>query len=360
MIAIARTGNFDQRSKGDNMNWNMKLMAAAAIALSTLSTQADARDMSLVGSRTISAFAKVVSEEFMKKEGFGQPEIAEVNTSQGFKHFCRGTGTIYPDMAMASRPMKDAEVADCKTNGVDGITEVKIGHDAVLFTHKADSGFGDLSLTGRQIWLAIGKDVPVNGAMVPNPYKNWSDIDPSLPAAPIRLHLSEKGNGGRDLLDDRVLMKACEDDPVMAAMADDAREEACLAAREDGVILEFTNSREALVAMVESPEQPLALTNLQAINLSPEAKTVQLVRLNGVLPDTSTVASGDYKASRTHYLYVKNQHVGEVPGIVEFVSEFLSDAAQGPDGYLTQKGWMSLTDDERKEMLSRIKSASSS
>jgi len=335
-------------------------MAAAAIALSTLSTQALARDLSLVGSRTISVYAKVVAEEFVKKQGFGEPKVAEVNTSQGLKHFCRGIGDLYPDVAMASRPIKDAEAADCKSNGVESFTEVRIGYDAVLLTHRGDSGFGDLSLTPRQIWLAIAKTVPANGAMVPNPYKSWSDIDLSLPASPIRLHLPEKGNGARDLFGDLVLLRACDDDPAMAAMADDAREEACLAAREDGTILEFATSRDALVAMTESPDQPIALTNLQAINLSAEAKDAQLVRLDGVVPETSTIASGEYKASRTHYLYVKNQHVGQVPGIVEFVTEFLSDAAQGPDGYLTKMGWIAPKDDERKEMLSRIQSASSS
>lgn len=341
------------------MHRNGKILAAAVIALSTLSTQALARDVSLVGSRTISVYAKVVSEAFMK-QGFGEPKIAEVNTSQGLKHFCRGIGDLYPDVAMASRPIKDSEAADCKANGVEAFTEIRIGYDAVLLAHRGDSGFGDLSLTPRQIWLAIAKTVPVNGAMVPNPYKNWSDIDPSLPAAPIRLHLPEKGNGARDLFGDLVLMRACDDDAVMAAMADDAREEVCLAAREDSAIAEFATSRDALVAMTESADQPIALTNLQAINLSPEAKDAQLVKLDGVVPDSSTIASGDYKAARTHFLYVKNQHVGQVPGIVEFVTEFLSDDAQGPEGYLTKMGWIPPKDDERKEMLSRIKSASSS
>jgi phosphate transport system substrate-binding protein len=338
---------------------NIKYVAAAAVVISTLSAPASARDLSLVGSRTISVFAKVVAEKMVEK-GFGQAEIGEVNTSQGYKHFCRGVGNLYPDMAMASRAIKDGEVEDCKAHGVEAFTEIKIGYDAVLFTHRADSGFGDMSLTRRQIWLAIGKTVPVNGAMVANPYRNWSDIDPSLPAAPIKLHLPEKGNGGRDLLSDLVLLKACEDEPAMASMSDDAREEACLAAREDGAILEFATSRDALVAMVEAADQPLALTNLQAINMSPEAKDAKIVKLEGVEPNTSTIASGEYEASRTYYLYVKNQHIGDIPGIVEYVTEFLSDDAQGPDGYLTKMGWMAPKDEEREEMLARIKSAASS
>jgi phosphate transport system substrate-binding protein len=223
--------------------------------------------------------------------------------------------------------------------------------------YRSDSGFGELSLTKKQIWLAMAKNVPVNGAMAPNPYKTWSDIDPSLPATPILLYLPEKGVAMRDLLGELVLSPVCAAEPALAAMADDARDEACLAAREDGVILDFANSRDGLMAMTESKDQPVVLTNWQLISTTPQANA-QLAKLDGVAPSASTIASGEYKASRAHYLYVKNQHVGQVPGIMEFVSAFLSDAAQGPNGYLTAKGWLPLKDDERKELASRAASLS--
>ena len=339
------------------MHQNTKWLPAAAISLSFLSTPAVARDnLSIIGSRTVAPYAQLVADETMK-QGFGKPEIVESNTSQAFKHFCRGIGALYPDLALASRPIKDAESADCKAHGVTTFTEVKIGYDGLLMGYRSDSGFGELSLTKKQIWLAMAKNVPVNGAMAPNPYKTWSDIDPSLPATPILLYLPEKGVAMRDLLGELVLSPVCAAEPALAAMADDARDEACLAAREDGVILDFANSRDGLMAMTESKDQPVVLTNWQLISTTPQANA-QLAKLDGVAPSASTIASGEYKASRAHYLYVKNQHVGQVPGIMEFVSAFLSDAAQGPNGYLTAKGWLPLKDDERKELASRAASLS--
>ena len=335
------------------MHPNTKWIAAAAISLSVLSTPAVAKDsLNIIGSRTIAPYAEIVGTEFMK-EGFGKPEIVESNTSQAFKHFCRGVGALYPDLAMASRRIKDAETADCKEHGVKTFTEVKIGYDGLLVAYRSDSGFGELSLTGKQIWLAIAKNVPVDGAMAPNPYKKWSDIDPSLPASPILLYLPEKGVAMRDLLGELVLNPVCAKEPAMAAMADDARDEACLAAREDGAILDFANSRDGLMALTESSDQPLVLTNYQLMSTMPQASSAQLAKLDGVAPNASTIASGEYKASRAHYLYVKNQHIGEVPGVLEFVSAFLSDAAQGPNGYLTAKGWLPLKDAERKELAAR-------
>lgn len=332
------------------------LAAAAAACIAALSAPALANDdLNIIGSRTVAPYAKLVAAEFVKNQGFGAPEINESNTSQAFKHFCRGVGNLYPDVAMASRQIKDAEAKDCLANGVESYTQIKIGYDGVLLAYRADSGFGNLSLTGRQIWLAMAKNVPVNGAMVANPYKNWSDIDPSLPASPIMLFLPEKGVAMRDVFGDLVLKGVCADEPLMADMADEAREEACLAPREDGAILDFAVSRDALTSLMESADQPLTLTNIQLMSSTPGAKDAMLVSLDGVAPDATTIAAGTYKASRSHYLYVKNQHVGMVPGVMEFVAEFLSDAAQGADGYLVKDGWMPLNDKERQEMLAMTK-----
>jgi phosphate transport system substrate-binding protein len=46
--------------------------------------------------------------------------------------------------------------------------------------------------------------------------------------------------------------------------------------------------------------------------------------------------------SRPLFIYVKKQHVGVVPGIAEFVAEYVSDKALGADGYLADKGLITL------------------
>ena len=39
---------------------------------------------------------------------------------------------------------------------------------------------------------------------------------------------------------------------------------------------------------------------------------------------------------------MKNAHVNKVPGILEFLKEFTSEAAMGEEGYLTDKGLIPL------------------
>ncbi|MCG8546946.1 MAG: phosphate ABC transporter substrate-binding protein, partial [Alphaproteobacteria bacterium] len=52
--------------------------------------------------------------------------------------------------------------------------------------------------------------------------------------------------------------------------------------------------------------------------------------------------------SRALYFYVKKAHVGTIPGIKEFVGEFTSEKAWGPEGYLSDRGLIPLPDSERK------------
>ncbi|WP_367117097.1 PstS family phosphate ABC transporter substrate-binding protein [uncultured Demequina sp.] len=71
--------------------------------------------------------------------------------------------------------------------------------------------------------------------------------------------------------------------------------------------------------------------------------------VDGVVPDFDTISDGDYPISRPLYFYVKNAHIGVVPGIDGYVAEFTSESAWGPDGYLVDKGLIPLPDAARKE-----------
>jgi phosphate transport system substrate-binding protein len=51
-----------------------------------------------------------------------------------------------------------------------------------------------------------------------------------------------------------------------------------------------------------------------------------------------TIASRHYPLSRPLFIYVKQGHVGQIPGLVEFVREYVSERAAGEEGYLTDKG----------------------
>ena len=59
---------------------------------------------------------------------------------------------------MPRAPIKKSEFEDCEKNGVTDIVEIKVGFDGLTV---ANSKAGpDLSLTKKQIFLALAKEVP--------------------------------------------------------------------------------------------------------------------------------------------------------------------------------------------------------
>ncbi|MGF1641391.1 MAG: substrate-binding domain-containing protein, partial [Rhodospirillales bacterium] len=79
---------------------------------------------------------------------------------------------------------------------------------------------------------------------------------------------------------------------------------------------------------------------------------IQGSKVNGVVPEFETIASGDYPVSRPLLLYAKKAHADVIPGIREFLAEFTSEKAWGPDGYLTDKGLIPMPDAERAKFRS--------
>ncbi|HEC27799.1 MAG TPA: phosphate ABC transporter substrate-binding protein, partial [Gammaproteobacteria bacterium] len=69
-----------------------------------------------------------------------------------------------------------------------------------------------------------------------------------------------------------------------------------------------------------------------------------------------TIASGDYPVSRPLYFYIKNAHVGKIPGILEYALAFASKKAMGEDGYLPERGLIPLSNKELLQVQKNIKS----
>ena len=67
-------------------------------------------------------------------------------------------------------------------------------------------------------------------------------------------------------------------------------------------------------------------------------------------PTFENISSGKYPVSRSLFFYVKNAHVGNIPGISEYIAEFTSEKSFGTGGYLQEKGLIPSPDAERAEI----------
>ena len=54
------------------------------------------------------------------------------------------------------------------------------------------------------------------------------------------------------------------------------------------------------------------------------------------------------------YVYVKKQHIGVIPGLAQFIAEYVSEEASGEFGYLADKGLIPLPDERRAEVAAAV------
>ncbi|MGE3829526.1 MAG: PstS family phosphate ABC transporter substrate-binding protein [Parvibaculaceae bacterium] len=325
----------------------MKRLFIAASLLALTAGMAEARDqIRIVGSSTVYPFTTAVAEQFGKTSGMKTPVVESTGTGGGMKLFCAGVGGDNPDFTNASRQIKKSEFADCVKNGVTDIVEIKVGFDGLTVAN-AKAG-PDLSFTKTQLFLALAKKVPdKDGKLIDNPYKSWKDIDASLPDEKIEVLGPPPTSGTRDSFLELVMEVGANSVPALKDLKKaDAKafEVAWKTLREDGAYIDAGENDNLIVQKLEA--NPAAVGIFGFSYLEENANKIKGAAIDGLAPSYEAIASGEYKVARPLFIYAKKQHVGVVPGMTEFVKEYVSDKAMGEDGYLAAKGLVTLPPEE--------------
>jgi phosphate transport system substrate-binding protein len=306
--------------------------------------------ISIVGSSTVYPFATVVAEQFGKTTRFKTPKIESTGSGGGLKLFCAGVGVEHPDITNASRRIKKSECETCLKNGVKDIVEIKIGYDGIVLANSKKSGVFNLSR--KDIFLALAKDVPDpkgGETLIPNPYKTWKDVNPSLPAVRIEVLGPPPTSGTRDAF----VELAMEGGAKKFAWIKDMKKKdkaICHTVREDGAYIEAGENDNLIVQKLEANPNAVGIFGFSFLDQNTDKIHGSVV--DGVAPTFDAIASGDYPVSRPLFFYVKKAHVDQIPGIRQYLREFTSDKAWGPDGYLGEKGMIPMPDDEREKFSS--------
>lgn len=325
--------------------------AALSLAAGFAASPAAARDqIKIVGSSTVFPYSQAVAEEFAQT-GNPAPVLESTGTGGGFKVFCQGVGESAPDITGASRAIKESEVKDCQKNGVDDITEVLVGYDGLSVA--ASRNARPLDLTKEQLYLALAAEVPVNGKFAPNPYKKWSDIDKSLPDQKITVYGPPPTSGTRDAFVELVMHEGCAKTGLGKKMKEGDKaafekfqKEQCSRMRQDGPFIEAGENDNLIVQRVEADPNALGIFGYSFLYENQDK--LQGAKIGGVEPTAETIESGDYGISRPLFFYVKNAHRNVIKGLNDFIKEYVSEEAMGPDGYLMERGLVPLPGDKRK------------
>lgn len=337
----------------------MKLInTASAIALAaaalTVATAAQARDqIRIVGSSTVFPYTQAVAEQFANASGKAAPVVESTGTGGGFKIFCGGVGVDHPDITGASRAMKKSEYEACQGAGVESVTEILLGYDGLSVAH-ARSG-AEISLTKAQIFQALAAKVEKDGQIVDNPYKMWNEIDASLPATQITVFGPPPTSGTRDAFVELVMHPGCDAFPAIKALEADAKKEVCERMRQDGPFIEAGENDNLIVQRLEADPASLGIFGYSFLYENQD-KLVG-TPIDGVAPSTETIADGSYAVSRPLFVYVKNAHRGVIPGLEDFLNEYVSEASFGEGGYLAERGLIPLDETKREEIRQAVANA---
>jgi phosphate transport system substrate-binding protein len=244
----------------------LALAAATALAASFAASPAFARDqIKIVGSSTVFPYTQAVAEEFTKKTGMKAPVVESTGTGGGMKIFCQGVGEDQADITGASRAMKKSEFEACQKNGVTNVTEALIGYDGLSIANSRNGP--DFNVTKEQLYLALAKEVPVDGKLAANPNKKWSDIDGSLPDQAILVYGPPPTSGTRDAFVELAMHEGCEaldfykgqkkelDKKAYGALV----KEKCSPMRQDGPFVEAGENDNLIVQRLEADDKALGI-----------------------------------------------------------------------------------------------------
>ncbi|MBG1233746.1 substrate-binding domain-containing protein [Aestuariivirga litoralis] len=330
------------------------LLAVSALALAATPVLAGDQ-IRVTGSGTVYPFTASVAEAFGKATGKKTPVVEATGSGPGIKLFCSGAGDDTPDFVDSSRAIKKDELATCIKNGVKDVAQLTIGYDGIALAG-AKAGT-DLSVTKQQLFMAMAKQVPdKDGKLIDNPYKMWSDIDPSLPKTKITILSHPATSGTRSSIEDLVLKPGAQSIASLKELeGKDAKafEGVFKTLRTDGGFVEAGENDNAIIQKLEADPTVLALFGYSNVALN--GSKIKAAKVEGEAPSVEAVQNGKYKLSRPLFVYVKKDHMAATPDMAAFIAEYMSAKAIGDEGYLADKGLIPLPADVLKKEMDNAK-----
>lgn len=308
----------------------------------------------LVGSTAVLPYAKALGDRVASQGKVHSPLVQALGTGGSIKLFCEGMGPELPDVALASREMKEKEKAECARNGIT-VFELKIGYDAMILgqSNKAEP-WALSSMEARMAfakWLA-GPD----GAMILNPNKTWRDIKASLPATPIELLGPPMTSSTHEELVDMISGLKCKSKPWVpegtTAPTEDLLHK-CRSIREDRVYQEGREDDAGQVGMIAHADHAQIGVFDYKMMLD-NADKIRAIPIDGVAPTYENIASGAYAGVRPMYFYIKTAKLSTTPGLKEVLGELITDRAWGDRGYLRDLGLIAMPATERASYISKL------
>jgi phosphate transport system substrate-binding protein len=124
----------------------------------------------------------------------------------------------------------------------------------------------------------------------------------------------------------------------------------CKAYREDGHVIEGGENDELYVEHITKEQGAFGIFGYSFV--SNNSDKVKASMINGVEISMEGIQDYSYPIARPLFFYIKKAHIGVIPGLMDYVNEFVSEEAT--EGYLLDAGLVQLSPEDRATVLDAI------
>jgi phosphate transport system substrate-binding protein len=290
-------------------------------------------EVNVSGSSTVLPISTAAGEAFMAENGDASVIVDGPGTGDGFELFCGGE----IDVADASRPIDEEEVAACEENGVEYV-ELQVAYDGMTVMTNPNNSVECLSFA--DLYALIGPESEGVG--------NWSDAQAmaselgsstEFPDAPLDLTGPGTESGTYDSFVELALTPIAEERGVAEDQAETTRPDYD-ASPDDNVIIQNIESSDSSLGWVGFAYAEQAGDGVTEVPVAAEADG------ECIEPSAETIADGTYPLSRPLFVYVSVQAAEENPAVVPFVDFYLENVNEFVEG----AGYVTLPDDQLTEV----------
>jgi len=275
------------------------------------------------------------------------------------RNFCHG-GPDSPDLIVGIHYLHPSIVTECEDKGVLEVVAVELGRIALVLATHSESPMK--SLTSRQVYLAIAREVPYKQEFARNASVRWTDIDPSLPEMDIRFQLPTREEAPRQLFNTMVLENGCRAETSIKRIYDaEARTLKCVSARIDRI--REIQQPNALHALLSAPSGTIGVLSL--LDIAASNGRLVGVALDGAVPTYDSIMRATYTSAASLWMFAKRRPVVTDAdarvnqAVQQIVNVARGEAVTGPDGLLARNGVVPLPPAEREQQRTATYSAPS-
>ncbi|EDP6893499.1 phosphate-binding protein [Campylobacter lari] len=308
-----------------------KLLALSVATFVSL----EAVELKIAGSSTVYPFTSFVAEEYAVIKNTKTPIVESLGTGGGFKVFCEGI----TDISNASRAIKPSEFETCKKSGVSDIVGIMIGYDGIVLAQNKINAPLNISL--HELFLALAKEIPQDGKLVPNPYTNWQQINKNLPNRKITIYGPPSSSGTRDSIEELVMVDISKKIPEYKGVYKTIRQ--------DGAFIPSGENDNLIVSKLSVDKEAFGLFGYGF--LASNDDKINAVNIDGVKADEKNISEGKYKLARSLFIYMNAK---KNPEVFEFAKIYMSDDLAKSGAELEKIGLVPLDEKTLKQTQKHI------